>query len=282
MGNWVHKHTWIILLFLASMLVTSCTVESKIGKTFIESPPPITILLFPPQNLYMYNHKGEDIQGFDSLTPVQQDSALYADSKFIRQIDDSTFLTLYVNSFLTELRKLGFTVYLPEAVDSILKEQPQVYVLNMAQLQLDEYNYPFEDDIVLYETRYIKDLDLDAVDFSAWYEISKMNAEKPRKTVLYTTHTMTDGVDGDFFVDPLTENVKYRYRIDSLSIADIRDMASNLGKRHAGYLYDFFLNQYIAYHMPQGVAPYTYFHYNRYTKRLESTEDSGFEVLPNE
>jgi hypothetical protein len=194
-------------------------------------------------------------------------------------VDDSLFLENYVNNFLSELRKLGFTVYLPEAVDSLLKEQPQVYVLNMAQLQLDEYYYPFEDKTVYYETIYSKSLELNAVDFSVWYEVSKMNSANPKKTLLYATHSMTDGVDGSFFLDPFTDDVKYRYTIDSISVADIQTMALNLGKRHASYLYDFFLNQYVAYHMPEGEVPYSYYHYNRFTHRLETVEEDRFQIL---
>jgi hypothetical protein len=257
-------------------------VDKKIGKTFIESPPPIQILLFPPDDLFKYNHKGEDIAGFDSLTAAQQDSALEASSRFVGGVDDSAFLENYVNSFLGELRKLGFTVYLPEVADTLLKLQPQVYVLNMAQLQLDEYYYPFEDDIVFYETRYIKSFELNAVDFSVWYEISKMNSANPKKTLLYATHSMTDGVDGSFFLEPFTDEVRYRYSIDSISVQDVQTMALNLGKRHASYLYDFFLNQYIAYHMPEGEIPYWYYHYNRYTRTLEPTEDDLFQILDDQ
>lgn len=272
----------VIFLYLSSVWLSSCSVDKKIGKTFIESPPPIQILLFPPNDPFKYNHKGEDIPGFDSLTAVQQDSALDVSSRFVRGVNDSAFLENYVNSFLAELRKLGFTVYLPEAVDTLLKLQPQVYVLNMAQLQLDEYYYPFEDDIVFYETRYIKSFELNAVDFSVWYEISKMNSANPKKTLLYATHSMTDGVDGSFFLEPFTDEVRYRYSIDSISVADVQTMAVNLGKRHASYLYDFFLNQYIAYHMPEGEVPYWYYHFNRFSKTLEPTEDDLFQVLDDQ
>jgi hypothetical protein len=252
----------------------------KVGKSFVATPPPIQILLFPPDALYKYNHKGETIEGFDSMTPARQDSALFFTSKLIKGIDDSLFLEGYVNNFITELRKLGFTVYLPEAVDSLLKAQPQVYTLDMAQLQLDEYIYPFEDEAVFYDTRYIKSIDLNAIDFSVWYELSKMNTTNPRKTVLYSSHTMTDGVDGSFFLEPFTDDVRYRYRIDSISVPDVMTLSANLGKKHASYLYDFFLNQYIAFHLPQGEAPYYFYHYNRFRNILLPVEDDDkFEIL---
>jgi hypothetical protein len=269
----------VLTILLFSFLFSSCEVDRKIGKTFIETPPPIQILLFPPDALYKYNHKGEAIAGFDSMSSSQQDSALFSSGKFVRSINDSLFLENYVNSFLSELRKLGFTVYLPEVVDTLLKSQPQVYVLSMAQVQLDEYFYPYDDEAVFYDTRYIKTTELNAVDFSVWYEISKMNSSNPKKTVLYSTHTVTDGLDGSFFLDPFTDDVKYRYRIDSVTVGDVMLLGNNLGRKHASYLYDFFLNQYIAYHMPEGETPYWYYHYNRFSKRLEPLEESEFQIL---
>lgn len=262
-------------------VLTSCSLEKKLGKQFVDAPPPFKILLFPPNELYKYNHKGEDISGFDSMTQEQQDSALFASSSFIREVNDSLFLESYVNSFLTELRTLGFTVYLPDGSDSLLREQPQAYTLNMAQLQLDEYYYPFEDEGVYYETIYIKYLDLNAIDFSVWYELSKMNVPNPRKTLLYSTHSVTDGVDGQFIFNPLTTDVRYRYSIDSLTVKDIQVMATNLGRRHAGSIYDFFLNQYIAYHMPEGEEPYFYYHFNRFYRQLEPVEEPEFRLLDN-
>ncbi len=268
-----------ILVLTISLFISSCSVDKKIGMAFVESPPPIQFLLFPPAELYKFNHKGEEIPGFDSLSGARQDSALFYSSKFVQNINDSAFLEKYVNSFLDEIRKLGFTIYLPEVVDTLLKGQPQVYTLNMAQLQVDEYTYSYDDEAVFYETRYIKTVDLDAIDFSVWYEVTKMNTERPHKTVLYATHTMTDGFDGSFVLDPFSDDVRYRYRVDSISMDDVMTMAFNLGKKHAGYLYDFFLNQYIAYHMPKGETPYWYYHYNRYTGKLVPVEDEEFQVL---
>ncbi|HPS74550.1 MAG TPA: hypothetical protein PLD52_09685 [Bacteroidales bacterium] len=279
-----HKqnHKTLLILFLTMISLTSCSVENKIGKTFIQNHPPIQIVLSPTNLLFKYNHKGEAIENFDSLNTSQQDSALYASSRFMREIDDSVFLDTYINSFMDELRKLGFPVYISTGEDSLLKDNPQVYYLRMAQLQLDEYFYPLQDEMEMEEMVYIKNINLNAIDFSAWYEINKMFSPNVQKTVLYATHTMTDGFDGSFTSDPFTDAVRYRYKVDSITMPDVMVMASNLGKRHASYLYDFFLNQYIAYKMPEGQAPYWYFHYNRFSKSLEIVEDDQFQILEQE
>ena len=105
--------------------------------------------------------------------------------------------------------------------------------------------------LTFWDTTYYKTFNLEAVDFSTWYEVNKMNAEKPKKTILYSTYSMTDGFEGSFFNEPWSSNVKYRFKIDSLKVSDIYSLAGKLGQRHANYLYDFFLNQYIRFILPK-------------------------------
>lgn len=265
------------LLFL--LLLTSCTIENKLASGFLKKLPEIDIQLFTPDMVYKYNRKGEDIPGFDKLSNVAQDSALYAHSRYIQFLSDSLFLDNYINNFIDELRKLGFQVYVDASIDSVLLQKPQAYVLNVAQIQLDEYMLPFEDSESIDDSVYYKKVGLNAMDLSCWFELSKLNAVKPFKTVLYSSFSGSDGFNGRFFVDPFTYEVRYKYKIDSLKINDVYELASYAGKKNASYLFDFFLNQYIAYHMPQGEDPMDYFHYNRFRRYITSAGDEKFEVL---
>jgi len=272
-----NKPYLIFLLFLP-ILLTSCLEERKIAGTFVRERPEINLLVFPTDLVYKYNHKGEMIPDFDQLSEMAQDSALYASSSYIQHLSDSVILENYMNHFLDELRLLGFKVYLNDAIDSFMTGKPQSYVLNIAQLQLDEYNYPLEDKEEYEDTLYYKKFDLNAVDFSSWFELSKVNPETKRTTLLYATFTSYDTFDGSFYVDPWTMDIRYRYRIDTLTTHDIYDMATYLGKKHAEYLYDFFMNQYIVYHLPKGEYPLYYYHYSRQRNAIFPTEDQGFEI----
>jgi len=266
-----------MILFLG--LITSCSADRQIAKSFTETPPPFNFLIITPEYIYKYNHKGEDIAGFDSMTQVQQDSALFASSQFIQNLDDSVFLTRYINGFVDELRSYNMNVFLEDGMDSFLLQQPQSYVINIAQLQLDEYYYPIEDEATFWDTTYYKSFNLEAVDFSTWYEVNKMNAEKPKKTILYSTYSMTDGFEGSFFNEPWSSEVKYRFKVDSLKVSDIYSLAGKLGQRHANYLYDFFLNQYIRFKLPKDQEPLYYYHYDHKHKSLFPVEDDMFEVI---
>ena len=261
------------------MLAVSCSMEQKLAQGFIKNPPDIALQVFTPDLLYKFNHKGEEIEGFDTLNDARQDSALYANSRFIQFINDSIYLENYINNFLDELRALGFTVYLDHSVDAFLSGHPQSYIVNLSQVQLDEYNYPLEDSQPFEDTVYNARFDLNSVDASSWFELSKVNSPNPKKTVLYSTFSVSDGFDGNFVINTFTMDVKYRYKIDTLKLNDIYELSVYAGKKDASYLFDFFMNQYIAYHLPQGIEPVYYFHYNRFRKSVAATQDDRFEIL---
>lgn len=269
----------ISCLVMALLLMAGCSPERKLAQQFIKDKPPFAIQLFTPAFVYKFNHKGEDIEGFDSLSPEGQDSSLWATSRFMQFVSDSAFLERYINGFITELRELGFTVYTEEAVGSFLQTQPQAYIVSIPQLQLDEYYSPWQDSTYYGDSLYTIDIRLNAVDFSSWLELSKINSARPVTTVLYNSQTATDGFRGSFILNGVTLEVEYRQKTDSLLLEDIYDLAGYSGKKHAGYLFDYFMNQYIVYHLPEGLEPLGYFHYNRYKRSLYFTEDDRFQVL---
>jgi hypothetical protein len=254
-------------------------MERKLAQGFINNPPPVSIQLFSPDGLYKYNHKGEMISGFDSLTSLQQDSALYARSEFIQYIDDSIYLDKYVNAFIDELRSLGFKVFIEDSIDAFLKSQPQSYLLDMVQVQLDEYLFPLEDSAEYGDSTFYKRFDINAVDASSWFEISKINTTKPVKTILRSTFTASDSFEGKFYLNGFASDVLYKYKIDPLNVKDIYDLAKYAGRKHANYLFDYFMNQYVAFHLPQGEVMQNYLHYNHAGKFLEYTDEDRFEVV---
>ena len=267
------------VMFSSSLLFSSCGIEKKIANDFVKNLPEINLQVFTPAYVYKYNHKGEQVPGLASMSDREQDSALMAGSKFIQYIDDSLFLDHYVNNFIDELRALNFKVYLDSSLDSLLSGKPQSYVVNLAQVQLDEYTYPLEDAEPVDDTVYRMKFDLNAVDGESWFELSKLNSQKPVKTVLYSAFTANDAFQGNFFIDPFSNRgVRYKYKIDSLKVRDIYNMAEFMGKKNASYLFDYFMNQYVAYHMPEGVEVRTIYHYNRFRRLLEKVDDDRFEV----
>jgi hypothetical protein len=265
----------------ALLILVSCLPEQKLAQSFAKNPPKIRLMVTPPDFLYKYNHKGEMVENFSRMTDKQQDSALFFSSRYIQRISDSAVLEDYVNQFIAELRKAKFDVYLPDQLDSFLVDQTQAYMVNIAQIQLDEYIYPLEDKEAINDTVYYKKFDLNAVDFSVWIELSKYNAEKPKKTILYDSRSAFDDFDGNFVVDPFSTHVRYKYHIDTLALKDIYEMSKFLGLQHGEFLFDFFMNQWVLFNMPSNQYEIQYYHYNRSHNLLEATEDDRFDLMPD-
>jgi hypothetical protein len=246
------------VLFSLAML-SSCMPEKELAKQFIQMPEKIRLQIFPPSYIYKYNHKGEKIKGFAKMTESQQDSVLFASSEYVQYVDDSIYLERYVNSF-------------------ILEDPTQAYVLNMAQLQLDEYIYPYKESQVIGDTTYAADFDLNSVDASTWFELSKVNGGKDKKTVLFHTATASDAYEGSFYLNPFSLDVHLRYTIDTLKVNDLYDLAAYSGRRQASYLFDYFMNNYISLHM-NGQRPMGYLRYDPRDRSFYFTDDERFEIL---
>ena len=272
----------ISLLFVPLLfLVAACSQEYKLAKQFRAAPPEFHLLITPPAYLFKFNHKGEVIEGFDTLSSAQQDSALFASSDFIQQVDDSIYLENYINNFVDELRELGFTIHLGrEAAAGVLDSIPQSYILQMAQVQIDEYFYPLEEQEYFFDTLFYKRFDLNALDFSSWFELSNWHRQNGAVT-LYISQSVSDDFEGSFVMDPFQSGVKYKYSIDSLQVEEVYEIARYLGRIHGSYLYDFFLNQYILFHLPGNFMPQYYYHYNRFKDRFEPVDEERLEILDN-
>ncbi|MEI6900823.1 MAG: hypothetical protein WCL00_13170, partial [Bacteroidota bacterium] len=252
----------------------------KLAKQFIPLPSSIDLQLFTPDNLFKFNHKGEEIEHFSTMSAAQQDSALYSRSLYMQFVNDSSFMERYINSFIDELRAFGFAVYLDHEVDSLLQRKPQSYIVNISQVQLDEYTFPLEDSEPYGDSVLYKSFQLNGVDLSSWFELSKINAKNPRKTVLYSSFNATDGFEGRFVMNPMTNGVRYKYKVDTLNMKDLTNLAVQSGKQNADYLFDYFMNQYILHNLPENTEPRGWYHYDRIDHSFSITESDMFEVLP--
>lgn len=275
----VFKFQFGFLLLMVMALMHSCLPEQQIAKTFIQSGNGINLLVTPPDQVYKFNRKGELVPGFDELTDEQKDSALWFSSRYMQRLSDSLVLESYVNAFLEELRQLGFNVYLADAPEAFNTAATQSYNVIMAQFQLDEYLYPVEDEFEYFDSLFKKRIDINAIDFSGWFDLKKAGLENARTTTLYGTSTAYDDFDGRFFNDPFSGRIRYRYTVDTMEVADIYEISGFLGKRFAGYLFDFFLNQYIAKNLPPDMELTDYYRYIRKRNAIVPAYEDRFEIL---
>jgi hypothetical protein len=278
MPGLIYKIIKVILLMSGAWLLVSCYPEYKLAKTFIESRPDISILVMPADYIFKNNLKRTELGDTTGMTPDQVDSVKMAKSLFLKEISDSVFLETFINSMITEFERLGIKVYINDA-DSFLFSPSPSYILNIAQLELEEKNLDQKDSETFEEMTYYKTIKTNAVNVNSWFELTWLNPKKEGRKLFFASETIADIVNGYFTQNLITGQVYYKYDIVKMDTDVIYRYCELLGIRYAGYTFDYLMNQYIIQNYPQDVKLKYYMHYDRSFKTLEPTLNDRFEIM---
>lgn len=266
----------IVVLFTSIIFFSSCYPEYKLAKTYIDSEPDNSIMILPIDYLFKSNLKIEELGDTTGMSEWEIDSALLDNSMFLKDISDSVFLETFINSLMMEFEKLGMNVYTENYLDSFLFFQTPAYIFNIAQLELEEHSFEFEDKELIRGIEYYKKLQLNALTINTWLEISTLNSDEEGRELFYANETIADIVDGHFGENLFTGGVKYNYRIVKMNEEIIYRYCEMLGRRYAGYTYDYIMNEYIKQNFPSNKKLRFYMHYNRENKTLDTTVEDRF------
>lgn len=267
----------VIIAAVLAVAMTSCSTERRLAADYVKKKEPLAMLMLVPDYIYKSSFKVPDIEDFDSLPAVIQDSLLYFSSNLVQHIDDSVFLNNYLKGLSLGLRQLGYTVYKPDAARYFIGNGSQAVIVNLAQLQLEEYYESISDEASFGEDeQYNQEIFITALNVNSWIELSRLNHTDTMKRILYSSKTFTDYFDGGFQYFPLTGDVKYYYSIDSLTVDEVYFNASNMGYIYAGYLFDYLMNEYIYLNMPEGRIPEKAFTFDRNSGMLRKSKGQGF------
>jgi len=276
------KNKIIPLLLMAALLpfVLSCSIEKKIAREYIKSDTARSVLLIPPAYLFKTSLKTYEIENAAELSEYELDSLLMENSLFLKHVSDSAFLGQYVNSFMKELEELGFAVYPDSALHSFLGGQANAFIINLAQLELEEYVMPLSEEEQFGDYIYSYKLDLNAVNLNSWIEINRINVEED-KEFFFGSLYLTDEMDGYFRLNYFTGDVVFRHTIDTLLLNEIYSLGSLGGQLHASYVFDHLLNKYIDKKMEEKNFRRSdiYYHYNR-QKRYILPAAEGERLIP--
>ncbi|MCD4664517.1 MAG: hypothetical protein K8R68_04535 [Bacteroidales bacterium] len=273
-----HYYFWILILSIV-ILSVSCSAERKLAKTFIESKPDISVLILPIDYVFKTNLKVDEIEDKKGMTDWQLDSALMANSVLLKDISDSTFLETFINSMIEEFEKSGIKVYTESYLDSFLFIKTPAYILNIAQLEVEEFYTEHEDKEDLGDFTYYKSIDLNAINFNSWIELTRLNPKEEGRKVFFVSDGIEDIISGYFTENIFTGEVKYKYHISEIDIDIIYKYCKILGKRYAGYTYDYFMNEYITENFPAGTKRRYYMRYNRENKSLDPASRNRFVIM---
>lgn len=271
----------LILLFASLLLhLTSCSLERRLANNFVTKREPVAFLLLPPDFSYKYSYKIPDIENFESLPQATQDSLLFYNSDLLQYINDSTLINGYINGLNSGLKALGYSVYLPGSTENFVNSASESIIVNLAQLQLEEFYDSISDDASFGdEELYSYELYITALNVNSWIELSRVNHNDTATQTLYASSTLTDYFDGGFRYFPLSGDVKYTYSIDSLRVEDVYYSVNNLGYLYAGYLFDYLMNDYIQKNLPPGRLATQLYTFDRYAGMVRKQKGSGFTLL---
>ena len=267
-----------IVSLLVTLLLAACSPERNLARQYVKQHKGNGIMIIPLNELY----KDNLTISYDTAikySSEQFDSIAWVQSSYIQHVSDSVFLTLFTNSLIHELSVEGFDVYVDGRSDVFLSLPDPKWVVQVAQLQLNEdhlFNYYQMYSIETGEP-YTDSLRINKVSLSSWFEVSQANTGN--KQVLYLEGYIADAVKRGIGISLMEGNVDLRQNRDSIRMDDIYKMASELGKKHAQLLYDYFMNDYIRKNLPSGIINRKYFHFDPKSNSLKQGFKEGFEEM---
>lgn len=267
-----------ISLLLILALLASCSADRKLAKTFITAEKNISLLVMEPDFLYKISLKDYEIEDEEALSEAEKDSILYSKSLYLQYISDTTFISKFVRSYMNGLEKYGYTVYPEENLADFFNDTSESFIINIAQLSLEEFVYPYESEFLVYDEVFsINGIDLNAMNVNAWFEIQKANAIGEKPQILFASDPIFDELQGEVKQQIFQRDMYFEYNIDSLTLDNVFLYTEKLAAKYSGYTYDYFLNKYI---LEKGDDFYyeekPYYHYDPKTGDIEPAYDQRF------
>lgn len=270
-----------VLCIASFLLLAGCSQERNLAIQYMAQHKGNGIMIVPTNQLF----KDNLALNYDTslhYNPGQIDSIAWAQSYFINKVSDSLFLTLFTNSLIDKLSAEGFDVYVDGSSDVFLSLPDPKWIVQVAQLQLNEdhmefpYNY-YSVETGEPETEYTR---INKVNLSSWFEVNLANS--PDKKVLYLDGYIQDMISQHVDFSFSEGSLGSHFKRDSVSMKDVYLMAGELGKKHAELLYDYFMNAYISANLPAGVVRKKYFYIDPRSKNLKQGQTERFEIMePN-
>jgi hypothetical protein len=253
----------VFYLLIFIILLTSCLPEKKLAREYFETKDHETFLILTPGFLYKESLKDYELDDNDSLTEEEKDSLLFYSSLYLQYINDSSFIDTLETSLATNLQKLGFKVYREGQMQEFLGLEEKAYIINIAQILLEEFVYPYEAQTVIFdEVVSVNDIGLNALAISIWFEMNPINTEEEAARVLFASDEVYENIEGRFTGSPFFSAMQYRYSVDSLKMEDIYTASEILGRKYALYFNDYFLNRYLLRTLPAGYDLREYYHWD--------------------
>jgi len=235
----------IILLVTILIIIVSCNPQKKFATDFVTKSDQFSIMVLSPEFVYKNNLNTLLVDSLNITDEFIRDSILWQQSHFFKELNDSLFIANYILGYKVELEEYNVNIFDEESSMEFLEKDSNSYMINIAQLEIEEEDYDFRDETTIYDYVYFHDHKLKAVNINSWFEINMIN-DSSEENLFYTTNTITDDLNSSFDYNIFNGEVEYIHEIDSLTVHKIYEYAYLLGRIYATYTYDFMMNRYIS------------------------------------
>lgn len=278
------KHVFLFKPFLLFLLITvlasSCSIERKVAKQFVNDAGNNAVMLLFPDQVFLVNSKKEDEQPAFFFGDIQYDSTLIDETIVFAELDNDELLKAFRLSMSNELNNYGFKVFPESEMENFLMQDSNLYMVNVAQIELQEFTTLVEDAINVGEIIYTKDIWLNGVNMAVWIELNAANNKTfAQPQVLFAENNLYDRYDGFFTQRFLTGDIDYRLTIDTITSRDVMVFVQYLGRLYAAYTFDFLMNHNIERAIPEVQRSGKYFRYDPYRKMFFNTDTDRFILL---
>jgi len=159
-------------------------------------------------------------------------------------------------------------------MQDFLALQQKAYIVNIAQVLLEEFVYPYKAEAVIFdEVVTVNDIDLNALGVNIWFEMNPINTDDEAARVLFTSDQVYEDMEGRFTSAPFSGEYKYQYSIDSLNMEDIYKASSILGRKYALYFNDYFFNLHLVKELDPYYNPDIYYHWDPNRQKIYPIEE---------
>lgn len=267
----------VILLTGFISMLSSCSIERRLAGEYLSKKATTSVLLISPGIVFKEGFKVPDSLNLDSLSEDYRNALLLQYTELIQYISDSAFIDGYMNGLSFGLRQLGYKVFKDYNSHVFLASGDNRIIVNLAQLQLEEYYIPVKDHASFSDDEsYRYEFYITGININSWFELSGINHADSLIRVVFNSETISDYSESDFRYFPLSGEVKYLYSVDSLKIPDVYEAGRNTGYLNAGNFHNYLINRHIRLNMPKGQTPENIIVYDRVSGMLRRGKSLGF------
>ncbi len=269
------KRCKLILPTLLVFGLVACSSGFHLANRFVVEETDIHVLVLPPGQLtktFLPVHP-DSIQQAD--IPPYDDS----DIRFINQMNDSLYISEFINGLKQRLDLLYVNTYGIEDLDEFFDLEQPAYVFVVAQMELLEYldseTFVAHDR----ETYFVHREQIRVLEHNTWFEFLKLHDADFGMEVLFAVQATSDHVEGHF-IRRASGQVVFDADKYFLTDADLRELAFFSGQQNGQNIFDYLMNVYVQ--EKSGKDPGRYYHYDMERHSIMESDTPGFIIIERE